>query len=192
MVHSTAWKVIPVRETVLKNCKILFEWVSESRSVVSGSLWPQGLFGPWNSPGQNTGVDSHSLLQGIIPTQGSNPGLLHCRQILYQLSHQGSPRSSLQLADYNADTRPLSLWTCRIPQGPGGRPRAFGLQEEVSAGLLSPLQPQCYQQLLLGRGVPRPWPCHLPESRPALWALPFPGDAAAHMRGLTLTVRFLT
>ena len=47
---------------------------------------------PWNSPGKNTGVGSHSLLQGIFPTQGLNPGLLHCRQILYQLSHQGSPR----------------------------------------------------------------------------------------------------
>ena len=45
---------------------------------------------PWNSPGQNTGVGSLSLLQGIFPTQGSKPGLLHCRQILYQLSHQGS------------------------------------------------------------------------------------------------------
>ena len=47
---------------------------------------------PWNSLGQNTGVGSHSLLQGIFPTQGSNPGLLHCRWILYQLSHRGSPR----------------------------------------------------------------------------------------------------
>ena len=47
---------------------------------------------PWNSPGQNTGVGSHSLLHGIFPIQGSNPGLLHYRQILYQLSHQGSPR----------------------------------------------------------------------------------------------------
>ena len=47
---------------------------------------------PWNSPGQNTGVGSHSLLQGIFPTQGLNPGLPHCGWILYQLSHQGSPR----------------------------------------------------------------------------------------------------
>jgi len=47
---------------------------------------------PWNSPGKNTGVSSHSLLQGIFPTQGSNPRLLHCRQILYHLSHQGSPK----------------------------------------------------------------------------------------------------
>ena len=45
---------------------------------------------PWNSPGQNTGVGRRSLLQGIFPTQGSNPGLLHCRWILYQLSHQVS------------------------------------------------------------------------------------------------------
>ena len=44
---------------------------------------------PWNSPSKNTGVGSHSLLQGIFLTQGSNPGLLHCRQILYCLSHQG-------------------------------------------------------------------------------------------------------
>ena len=51
-----------------------------------------GLYSPWNSPGQNTGVGSHSLLQGIFPTQGLNPGLLHCTQILYRLSHQGSPQ----------------------------------------------------------------------------------------------------
>jgi len=45
---------------------------------------------PWNSPGQNTAVGSLSLVQGIFPTQESNPGLPHCRQILYQLSHKGS------------------------------------------------------------------------------------------------------
>ena len=48
---------------------------------------------PWNSPGQNTGMGSLSLLQGIFPPQGSNPGLPYCRQILYQLSHKGSPRT---------------------------------------------------------------------------------------------------
>ena len=56
---------------------------------MSDSLW---LYSPWNSLGQNTGVGSLSLLQGIFPTQGLNPGLLHYRQILYQLSHKGSPR----------------------------------------------------------------------------------------------------
>ena len=45
-----------------------------------------------DSPGQNTGVGNLSLLQGIFPTQGSNPGLPHCRYILYQLSHKGSPK----------------------------------------------------------------------------------------------------
>ena len=50
------------------------------------------MYSPWDSPGQNTGVGSLSLLQGIFPTQGLNSGLPHCRQILYQLSHQGSPR----------------------------------------------------------------------------------------------------
>ena len=59
---------------------------------MSDSLRPHGLHSPWNSPGQNTGVGSLSLLQGIFPTQGSNPGLLYCRQILYKLSHKGSPR----------------------------------------------------------------------------------------------------
>ena len=64
---------------------------SESRSVMSNSLRPQGLYSPWNSPGQNTEVGSHSLLQGIFPIQESNQGFLHCRWILYQLSYQGSP-----------------------------------------------------------------------------------------------------
>ena len=62
---------------------------NESRSVVSNSLQPDGL---WNSPSQNTGVGILSLLQAISPTQGSNPGLLHCRKILYPLSHNGSPK----------------------------------------------------------------------------------------------------
>ena len=77
-------------------CSFMIVWGamkwSESHSVVSDSLWPHGLYSPWNSPGQNTGVGSLSFLQGIFPTQESNWGLLHCRQILYQLSYQGSPR----------------------------------------------------------------------------------------------------
>ena len=66
---------------------------SESHSAVSDSLRPHGLFIPWNSPGQNTGVGSLSLLQGILSAQVSNPGLPHCRQIHYQLSHKGSGQS---------------------------------------------------------------------------------------------------
>ena len=63
---------------------------SESCSVVSDSLQPHGLYRLWNSLGQNTRVCILSHLQGIFPTHGSNPGLLHFRQILYHLSHQGS------------------------------------------------------------------------------------------------------
>ena len=56
------------------------------------SLRPHGLYRPWNSSGQDTEVGSLSLLQGIFPIQGSNPALPYCRQLLYQLSHKGSPR----------------------------------------------------------------------------------------------------
>ena len=110
----------------------LYRKWSESRPVVSDSLRPHGLYSPWNSPGQDTGVGSQfpspadlpnpgieprsptlqadslpaeppgkpkntevgslSLLQQIFPTQESNQGPLHCRRILYQLSHQGRPR----------------------------------------------------------------------------------------------------
>ena len=63
---------------------------NESHSVLSNSLWPHGLDSLRNSLGQNTGVGSLSLLQGILPTQKSKWSLLHCRWILYQLSSQGS------------------------------------------------------------------------------------------------------
>jgi len=81
---------------------------SESLSVMSDSLGPHGLYRSWNSPGQNTGMDSFSLLQGIFPSQGLNPGLLHCRWILYQLSHRGSPRI-LEWVDYPFYSR--SSWS---------------------------------------------------------------------------------
>ena len=68
---------------------------SESCSVTSDTLRPPGHYSPWNSPGQNTGVGSLSLLQGIFLTQGSNLGLPHCRRILYQLSYKRSPNSFL-------------------------------------------------------------------------------------------------
>ena len=61
---------------------------SESRSVVSNPLWPHRLYSPRNYLGQNIGVGSLFFLQGIFQTQGSNPGLPHCRWILYQLSHK--------------------------------------------------------------------------------------------------------
>ena len=60
----------------------------ESCSVVSDSMWPHGLYSPWYSLGQNTRVGTLSLFQRMFPTQRLNPGLLHCRQILFQLSHK--------------------------------------------------------------------------------------------------------
>ena len=70
---------------------ILKKW-SKSHSVVSDSLRPHRLYGLCSSPGQILEWVSHFLLKGIFPTQGLNPDLLHYRQILYQLSHQGSSR----------------------------------------------------------------------------------------------------
>ena len=73
--------------------------VQFSCSVVSNSLWPHEsqnarLLCPWDFPGKNTGVGCYFLFQGFFPTQGSNPGLLHCRQILCRLSHQGIHRQN--------------------------------------------------------------------------------------------------
>ena len=75
-------------------CLISFILISFSHSVVYNSLQPHvleptRLLSPWNFPDKNTGVGSHSLLQGIFQTQ--RLGLLYCRQILYHLSHQRSP-----------------------------------------------------------------------------------------------------
>ena len=106
--------------------------MSENCSVMSDPLWPHGLYSPWNSPGKNTGVGCHFLLQGIFPIQGSNPGLPHCRQILYWLSHQGSffnfnsvinifsphrgmqiPNQGLNLGTLHWKFRVLNHWTTR-------------------------------------------------------------------------------
>ena len=88
---------------------------------MSDSLRPRGLaptklLRPWGSPGKNTGVGCHFLLQGIFPTQGSNPGLLHWRQTLYRLSHQGSQKKTKNKC--LSEVKPLSrvrlfvtLWT---------------------------------------------------------------------------------
>ena len=79
---GSSHQVVKVGASALAIVLLMNESESESRSIESHCL---------NSLGQNTGVGSLSLLQGIFPTQGSNPGLPHCRWILYQLSHKGSP-----------------------------------------------------------------------------------------------------
>ena len=85
-----------IKRHLLLGRKVVTNLVCVSHSVMSDSLQPHGLqpaslLCPWNSPGKNTGRGNHSLLQGIFLTQGSSQGLLHCRQILFYLNHQGSP-----------------------------------------------------------------------------------------------------
>ena len=78
------------------------------------SLWPHELYSPWNSLGQDTGIGSLSLLQGIFPTQGSKPGVLHCRQILYHLSHKrGEWKSWIKTQQSKTKimaSSPITLW----------------------------------------------------------------------------------
>ena len=88
----------------LASCKNIWHPVI-SCSAMFDSLWPHGLWPtrllhPWDFPGKNTGVGCHFLLQEIFPTQGLNPALLHCRQTLYHLSHQGNPATA-KLSELN-------------------------------------------------------------------------------------------
>ena len=80
--------ILHVKNKDLNNCH---SFENESHSVESSSLRPNGRYSPWSSPGQNTGMRGLSLLLGIFPTQGLNPGLPRCRRILSQLSYQGRP-----------------------------------------------------------------------------------------------------
>ena len=81
-------------KTFKENQDLFFDKIclmkSESHSVVSNSFRLHGLYSPWNSPSQNIRVGSLSLLHGVFPSQESNQSLLHCRQVLYQLSYQGN------------------------------------------------------------------------------------------------------
>ena len=98
-------------------------------TVINSMDEPARLLYPWNSPSKNAGVCSHSLPQGIFLTQGSNPGLLHCSQILYCLSHQEAlcrllvpffpqiapSHSVLRSTDYSWFCFPKSLPVCLHP-----------------------------------------------------------------------------
>ena len=97
-------------------------------SVVSDSLRPHGLYSPWKSPGQNTGVGIFPLLQGIFPTQGLNLGLLHCKRTRYQLSYKGSPVWSKE----NSKTYRISR--CRSCHSPQAK-RALKLEINLKVGL---------------------------------------------------------
>ena len=89
--HSIQHEVILPSRVLLK---VKVKVKSLSRARLFAAPWIVActkLLCPWDFQGNNTGVGCHFLLQGIFPTQGSNPGLSHCRQTLYRLSHQGSP-----------------------------------------------------------------------------------------------------
>ena len=110
---------------------------SISHSVVSNSATPWTVscqaFCPWNSPGKNTWVGCHFLLQGIFLTQGSNQGFLHGRQILYHLSQQGSSiyyveKSKWSLSVVSNSLRPHGMYVaCQAPPSMG-----FSRQEYCS------------------------------------------------------------
>ena len=76
---------------------------------------PWTIYSPWNSPGLNTGVGSLSLLQRIFPAQGLNPRLPHCKQILYQLSHSGSPSVQFSRSVMSDSLRPHESQHARPP-----------------------------------------------------------------------------
>ena len=97
--HSPSWQrncVYRIQLHYYQTVKVLFaQWFLILCYHMDCSLPGSSVYG--DSPGKNTGVGCHVLLQGIFPTQGSNPGLPHCRQILYHLSHQGNllPRKGI-------------------------------------------------------------------------------------------------
>ena len=121
----------------------ILKYVVCMRSVVSDSLQPHRLESsrllcPLNFPGENTGGGCHSLLQGIFVTQESNPGLLHCRQILYRLSHQVS----------QAGLKPTysALEGGLLTTGPLGKSPEFSLERE---GIVSMQDPQLQSYIML-------------------------------------------
>ena len=114
---------------------------------MSDSLQPHGLYSTWNSPGQIIRVGSLSLLWGIFPTQGSNPGLPHFRQILHQLSHQGEGMCLTLPPDPVYVPRPIS-------KGPT-RPPPHSLHPGYKSGLRSSL---------VNGGSPLSWPAVLTAS----------------------------
>ena len=100
-------------DNLVLGAECLADWNrSLSRSVMSDSLQPHELYSPRNSLGQNIGLGSLSIFQGIFPTQGLNPGLPHCRWILYQLSHRGIPRILEWVAcPFSWRSSPHTNWT---------------------------------------------------------------------------------
>ena len=110
---------------------------------MSNSLQPHGLY-RWNSPGQYTGVGSLSLLQGIFPTQGLNPGLPHCRWLLYQLSHRGAQEywsgqpvpSPVDLLDPGIEPVSPALQADSLPTELSGKPQKMMIEKITEKNFL--------------------------------------------------------
>ena len=127
----SVWNAVPVVRDYqqAKRWRHGWEQKSESCSVVSDSLQAHGLYSPWNSPGQNTGVGSLSLLQGIFPAEGLNPGLLHCKWFFLPFEPPGEPKNTIP--------SPVDLPDPGIELGSPALP-ADSLPTELSGTLVGP------------------------------------------------------
>ena len=111
---------------------------------MSDSLWPQGLYSTWDSPGQSARVGSLFLLQGIFPTQGLNPGLPHCRWILYQLSYQCIKKQRHHFADKSPSSQSYGfssshVWMWELGHRAGWAPKNWCFQIVVQEKTLESL-----------------------------------------------------
>ena len=93
-VYVYSWIILPSSRDWHNTINQLWKWKSLNPVQLFVTPW---TIRPWTTPGQNTGVGSHSLLQRIFPTQESNLGLLHCRQILFRMSYEGSPSYGINM-----------------------------------------------------------------------------------------------
>ena len=115
-------------------------------------MQPTRLYCPWKSPGKNTGVCSHYLLQRIFPTQGSNLGLLNCRRILNHLSHQGGPHPIKLEINSCLINQAIHIWASQVAQMLKNPPANAGdvglilkLGRSPGAGNSYPLQYSCLE-----------------------------------------------
>ena len=145
-------------QQALSHCKSTTLQLERLKNRLSDSVTPW-IYSPWTSPGQNTAVGSLSL-RGIFPAQGSNPGLLHCRQILYQLSHQGSPKTlewvaypfSRDLPKPGINPGSPTLQADSLPAEPPGKPKNTGVDSLSLVQGIFPTQ-ESNQGLLLCRQI---------------------------------------
>ena len=134
-VESDVWVLWPrhfILQICVCVCVTIMYMVAQSCPTICNPMdcSPSGSSVHGDSPGKNTGVGCHALLQEIISTQGSNPGLPHCRRILYHLSHQGNPRTLERVAypffrglpDQGIELGSPALQTDSLPAALPGKP----------------------------------------------------------------------